>query len=78
MEEIIEEISNSSEDENNNHNNHNKFGHNNKGLCFTKLMQSAEHKPFANKKGNKTTRGFCISSNLKKIKDTFDINFSDW
>ena len=77
MEEIIEENSFSSEDENNYHGNNIKLGHNNKGLCFTKMMQSAEHKTFANKKGNKTTKGFCISSDLKKIKDTFDINFPD-
>ena len=41
-------------------------------------MQSTEHKPFANKKGNKTSKGFCISSDLKKIQDTFDINFPNW
>ena len=78
MEEIIEEKSNSTEDENNNHTDNNRLGLNNKGLCFTKMMQSTEYKPFANKTGNKTTRGFCISLDLKKIKDTFDINFSDW
>ena len=78
MEEIIEEKSNLNEDENNNHNDNNIFGQNNKGLCFTKMMQSTEYQPFANKKGNKTTKDFCILSDLKKIKDTFDINFSDW
>ena len=38
MEEIIEENSFSSEDENNYHGNNIKLGHNNKGLCFTKMM----------------------------------------
>ena len=78
MEEIIEEKSYSSEDENNYHTNDNRFGHNNKDLCFTKMMQTTEHRPFVNKKGNKTSKGFCISSDLKKIQDTFDINFPNW
>ena len=78
MEEIIEKKSYSSEDENNYHTNDNRFGHNNKDLCFTKMMQTTEHRPFANKKGNKTSKGFCISSDLKKIQDTFDINFPNW
>jgi Dullard-like phosphatase family protein len=81
MEEIIEEKSNksnSSDDEKIYNTNDNRFSNNNiKGWCFSKMMQTADYKPVENKKGYKTSKGFCISADLKKIKDTFDIKFSN-
>ena len=80
MEEIIEEKSNksnSSDDEKIYNTNDNRFSYNIKGWCFSKMMQTADYKPVENKKGYKTSKGFCISADLKKIKDTFDIKFSN-
>jgi len=80
MEEIIEEKSNksnSSDDEKIYNTNDNRFSYNIKGWYFTKMMQTTDYKPVENKKGNKTSKGFCISADLKKIKDTFDIKFTN-
>ena len=49
-----------------------------KYFYFTFINALEGNKYFIQIEGNKTIKGFCISSDLKNIKDTFDINFSDW